>query len=63
LEKILLVITNTKGGIKKLEKYIGLGFIETVLTNSSLDRKKLVKLISKERDISSIEITNCNPPP
>jgi hypothetical protein len=48
LEKMLLVISNAEEGIKKLEKYAGLGFTEIVLTNSSPDREKLVKLISKE---------------
>jgi hypothetical protein len=47
-EKMLLVITNAEEGIKKLEKYVGLGFTEIVLTNSSPDREKLVKLIAKE---------------
>jgi coenzyme F420-dependent glucose-6-phosphate dehydrogenase len=48
LEKKLLVITNAEEGIKKLEKYVGLGFTEIVLTNSSPDREKLVKLIANE---------------
>ena len=48
LEKMLLVISNAEEGIKKLEKYAGLGFTEIVLTNSSPDREKLVKLIGKE---------------
>jgi G6PDH family F420-dependent oxidoreductase len=47
LEKTLLVITNAEEGIKKLEKYVGLGFTEIVLTNSSPDREKLVELIAK----------------
>ena len=48
LEKKLLVITNAEEGIKKLEEYVALGFTEIVLTNSSPDREKLVKLIAKE---------------
>jgi hypothetical protein len=48
LEKMLLVITNAEEGIKKLEKYAALGFTEIVLTNSSPDREKLVKLITTE---------------
>jgi alkanesulfonate monooxygenase SsuD/methylene tetrahydromethanopterin reductase-like flavin-dependent oxidoreductase (luciferase family) len=48
LEKTLLVITNAEEGIKKLEKYVDLGFTEIVLTNSSPDREQLVKLIAKE---------------
>jgi 2-keto-3-deoxy-6-phosphogluconate aldolase len=45
---MLLVITDAEDGIKKLEKYVDLGFTEIVLTNSSPDREKLVKLIAKE---------------
>ena len=48
LEKMLLVITNAEEGIKRLKKYADLGFTEIVLTNSSPDREKLVKLIAKE---------------
>jgi coenzyme F420-dependent glucose-6-phosphate dehydrogenase len=45
---MLLVITNAEEGIKRLKKYADLGFTEIVLTNSSPDREKLVKLIAKE---------------
>jgi 2-keto-3-deoxy-6-phosphogluconate aldolase len=45
---MLLVITDAEDAIKKLEKYVDLGFTEIVLTNSSPDREKLVKLIAKE---------------
>ena len=48
LQKMLLVITNGEEGINKLEKYVDLGFTEIVLTNSSPDREKLVKLIAEE---------------
>jgi coenzyme F420-dependent glucose-6-phosphate dehydrogenase len=48
LQKMLLVITNAEEGINKLEKYVDLGFTEIVLTNSSPDREKLVKLIAEE---------------
>jgi coenzyme F420-dependent glucose-6-phosphate dehydrogenase len=48
LEKMLLVVTNAEEGIKRLKKYVDLGFTEIVLTNSSPDREKLVKLIAKE---------------
>jgi hypothetical protein len=48
LQKMLLVITNAEEGINKLEKYVDLGFTEIVLTNSSPDREKLVKLIVEE---------------
>src|ERR671932_54554 len=48
LEKNLLVITNAEEAIKKLEKYVALGFTEIVMTNSSPDREQLVKLVAKE---------------
>jgi len=48
LENMLLVTTNGKKAIEKLQKYAELGFTEIVLTNSSPDRDKLVKLVSDE---------------
>jgi len=48
LENMLLVTTNGKEAIEKLQKYAELGFTEIVLTNSSPDRDKLVKLVSDE---------------
>lgn len=48
LEKMLLVITNAEEGINRLRKYVDLGFTEIVLTNSSPNREKLIKLVSKE---------------
>jgi coenzyme F420-dependent glucose-6-phosphate dehydrogenase len=48
LENMLLVITNGEDAIKKLQKYVKLGFTEIVLTNSSPDRNKLVKLVADE---------------
>ncbi|MDW0173996.1 MAG: TIGR03557 family F420-dependent LLM class oxidoreductase [Nitrososphaeraceae archaeon] len=48
LENLLLVISNAEETIKKLQKYVDLGFTEIVLTNSSPDRDKLVKLVSDE---------------
>ena len=48
LEKMLVVITNAEEGIKKLKKYVALGFTEIVLTNSSPYREQLVKLIAEE---------------
>lgn len=48
LQKMLLVITNAEEGINKLEKYVDLGFTEIVLTNSSPDRERLVKLIAEK---------------
>jgi coenzyme F420-dependent glucose-6-phosphate dehydrogenase len=48
LEKKLLVITSAEEGIKKIGKYVELGFTEIVLTNSSPEREKLVKLIAEQ---------------
>jgi coenzyme F420-dependent glucose-6-phosphate dehydrogenase len=48
LENMLLVITNFEDATEKLQKYVKLGFTEIVLTNSSPDRHKLVKLVSDE---------------
>jgi hypothetical protein len=48
LEKMLVVISNAEEGIKKLQKFIGLGFTEIVLTNSSPERYRLVKLIAEK---------------
>jgi hypothetical protein len=46
--EMLLVITNGEDAIKKLQKYVKLGFTEIVLTNSSPDRNRLVKLVADE---------------
>jgi coenzyme F420-dependent glucose-6-phosphate dehydrogenase len=48
LENMLLVILNGEDAIKKLQKYVKLGFTEIVLTNSSPNRDKLVKLVADE---------------
>src|ERR687888_243799 len=48
LENMLLVISNGEDAIKKLQKYVKLGFTEIVLTNSSPNRDKLVKIIAEE---------------
>ncbi|MGZ5549945.1 MAG: LLM class flavin-dependent oxidoreductase [Nitrososphaeraceae archaeon] len=47
LEKKLFIITNEEEGIKKLQKYIDIGFTEIVFTNSSPNRKKFVDLVKK----------------
>ena len=47
LEKNLFVITNEEEGIKKLQKYIEIGFTEIVFTNSSPNRQKFVDLVKK----------------
>lgn len=48
LENMALVISDTEEGIKKLQKYVQLGFTEIVVVNSSPDRKKLVKLLAEQ---------------
>ena len=48
LEKMLLVITSAEEAIKKLKKYIDIGFTEIVLTNSSPNRIDLVKLMAEK---------------
>jgi coenzyme F420-dependent glucose-6-phosphate dehydrogenase len=48
IEKMAIVISNAEEGIKKLKKYVDLGFTEIVLTNSSPNRKKFVKLLTEE---------------
>jgi hypothetical protein len=45
---MLLVVSNGQDAIDKLRKYAQLGFTEIVLTNSSPDRDKLVKLVAEE---------------
>lgn len=48
LEKILLIITNAEDAIKRIKEYANIGITEIVLTNSSPNREKLVKLIAEE---------------
>ena len=48
LEKMFLVITNEEEAIKRLKKYIDVGFTEIVLTNSSPKREDLVKLVAEK---------------
>ncbi|MBV9667634.1 MAG: hypothetical protein JO327_05840, partial [Nitrososphaeraceae archaeon] len=48
MEKMALVISNSEEGIMKLKKYVDLGFTEIVLTKSSPNREKFVKLLSKQ---------------
>jgi hypothetical protein len=43
-----IVRSNAEEGIKKLKKYVDLGFTEIVLTNSSPNREKFVKLLAEE---------------
>ena len=51
LEKIFFVISDEEEGIKKLQKYIDIGFTEIVFTNSSPDRKKFVDMLPKISNI------------
>jgi coenzyme F420-dependent glucose-6-phosphate dehydrogenase len=44
LEKHFLVVSSSEDAIRKLEKYIKVGFTEIVLTNSSPNRSELIKL-------------------
>jgi coenzyme F420-dependent glucose-6-phosphate dehydrogenase len=48
MEKMAFVISNAEEGVMKLKKYVDLGFTEIVLTNSSPNREKFVKLLSKQ---------------
>ena len=48
LEQKFLVISSAEEGIKKIEKYIKVGFTEIVLTNSSPDRSELIKLVAEK---------------
>jgi hypothetical protein len=48
LKKMLLVFTNSEEAIKRLKEYANIGITEIVLTNSSPNREKLVKIIAKE---------------
>ncbi len=45
---MLLVVSNGEEAIKKLEKYTEIGLTEIVLTNSSPDRNKLIRLVTEE---------------
>jgi hypothetical protein len=48
LDKMALVISNAEEGVKKLEKYVNLGFTDIVLINSSPERTKLVRLLADQ---------------
>ena len=48
IEKMVLVVSSSEEAIKKLDKYVQLGFTEIVLTNSSRNRENLLKLLSQE---------------
>ena len=48
LEKALLVVSTAEEAITKLKKYVDVGFTEIVLTNSSPDRKALLKFVTEK---------------
>ena len=48
MQKMLLVVSNAKEAIDKLQRYIDIGFTEIVITNSSPHREKLINLLVKE---------------
>ncbi len=48
MEKMTLVISSAEEAIKKLYKYVRLGFTEIVLINSSPNREMFIKLLSQE---------------
>ncbi len=48
MEKMTLVVSSADEAIKKLDKYVRLGFTDIVLTNSSPDRESFTRLLSKE---------------
>jgi coenzyme F420-dependent glucose-6-phosphate dehydrogenase len=48
MRNMLLVVSSAKEAIEKLRTYVDLGFTEIVITNSSPDRQKLVRLLARE---------------
>jgi coenzyme F420-dependent glucose-6-phosphate dehydrogenase len=48
MRTMLLVVSSAKEAIEKLRMYVDLGFTEIVITNSSPDRQKLVRLLARE---------------
>ncbi len=48
MEKMTLVVSSAEEAIKKLDKYVRLGFTDIVLINSSPDRESFVRMLSKE---------------
>ena len=67
IEKMALVVSSSEEAIKKLDKYVQLGFTEIVLTNSSPNRENLLKLLSQEitpafRDANKPDTKTVNTP-
>jgi coenzyme F420-dependent glucose-6-phosphate dehydrogenase len=48
MEKMILVVSSAEEAMKKLDKYVRLGFTEIVLINSSPNREIFIKLLSQE---------------
>lgn len=48
MEKMTLVVSSADEAMKKLDKYVRLGFTEIVLVNSSPNRETFIKLLSQE---------------
>jgi hypothetical protein len=48
MEKMTLVVSSAEEAMKKLDKYVRLGFTEIVLINSSPNRETFIKLLSQE---------------
>jgi coenzyme F420-dependent glucose-6-phosphate dehydrogenase len=48
MKKMILVVSSAEEAMKKLDKYIRLGFTEIVLINSSPSREIFIKLLSQE---------------
>lgn len=48
MEKAALVVSSAEEAMKKLDKYVRLGFTEFVLINSSPNRETFIKLLSQE---------------
>jgi alkanesulfonate monooxygenase SsuD/methylene tetrahydromethanopterin reductase-like flavin-dependent oxidoreductase (luciferase family) len=48
MEKMALVVSSAEEAMKKLDKYVRLGFTEIVLINSSPNRETFIKLLSQE---------------
>ena len=48
IEKEALVVSSAEEAMKKLDKYVRLGFTEIVLINSSPNRETFIKLLSQE---------------
>jgi coenzyme F420-dependent glucose-6-phosphate dehydrogenase len=48
LDKMALVVSSADEAIKKLEKFVRLGFTDVVLINSSPNRESFLRLVTEE---------------